>query len=1147
VTASAHGCSVKWRNFAVLLIALPWAAPWAHAGSAPTAGACTGLTRAPRLGHWNLDFNAGRTSSATLALPANRWVMLEAVEFGVAATLEATSDPGPTLQADNPVRRTGVLRLLIHTGPNGQVSVTARAKASLVSTSRVEVRAIDTDATDFSAACRTVVGAVSSADAAYAKAQAISTAQAGVAAGSASDLYGTARRNYELAFTRLDPQTELALRAELAHAITAVLYQDLKQEQESAQWSERAAALFQTAGDPYGRARSQALQAAAWMELATLPNASTAAEVTRHDSEALLRHAEDQLTALARFHEGRGELFDAALQRNNIGLARYYGGAYAGALRAYAKALALYGKLGYSPGLAQVTQNIALAEWELGRVTSALGAYQRALHLIAVADSPKLYTDMLNNCGLANRTAGHLDIALAQHTQALELSTRMQSPWQQARSLFGIAMVYSAAGDRSQAADFLREALDLLAHYADARSQVADLRALALIQAQDGNDAESVRLDREALGIATDTATRIRLLVQIADSESRLAQPVAANNDLKLAEQITAGADPVSHAAVDLERGMLEFREGHLDAARRATHAALAADRALGLEAPAFEAIVAAARVEAAAGRSAAELRYLDEGLGLSEAIRVQALDPELRATSMQPLRPAFDLEVDLWVRRYQAALARGDRPGAEHAAQTALEVTERSRARAMKDIALVDYSNAPAAALTPLLARKSELIRDIAAHEYRLEEGSSPPLIAAVRTDISHLREQLALVDSRLAGLGGESTRTDNSAPALRADRLPPDTAVISYWLGEARACAWVVTHAGLRLVDLGSSASLREGARAVHTAFDNLSTLNATDRLRADERLSQIALRPLLAMLPTGVKRLVVIPDGPLHYVPFAVLPMQANVRDSFLIRQFDLAYGSSLGSLLRKGAPAKPTEDRMLLVADAVYGRDDSRLTGRASAPRLAAMQEPPRLRSALAPIALERLPATAAEAAAIVRVAPPVMVDRLEGFAATRGAVLDSPLDRYRYIHFAAHATTDASIPQLSSLILSAFDQQGKPIENRVWAGDLMTRRFNASTVVLSACDTALGANVESEGLLGMRYVVLARGAQSVVASLWAVPDRTTANLMQAFYLELLQNHRRPESALASAMRQSLRDESTDPALWAGFTATIASLD
>jgi len=930
--------------------------------------------------------------------------------------------------------------------------------------------------------------------------------------------------------------------------IAAVLYQDLKQWQESAQWSVRAAALFATAHDAYGRARAQALQAAAWMEFAALPSPGTAAEVTRHDSHELLQRAKELLAALASFHEKRGEFLDAALQRNNYGLASYYEGAYEAALRSYTKALVLYEELGYAYGQAQVTQNIALAQRDLGRVSTALTAYQHALQLIRVEESPKLYANVLNNCGLANATAGHLDIALEQHAQALEIGYRIQSPALQVQSLFGIAMVYTLAGDSGQAREFLHEALEMWDENTETRIRVGALRLLASVEAQQGHLAESIRLEREALRIATESVTRIRLLVQIADAESLLAQTAAAGDDLSLASQIAAHGGPVSRAAVDIERGILEFRQGHLNTARYFTQAALSVDRALGLNGRTFDALVALSRIETAAGRREMALQYLDQGLNLSEIIRVQASNPELRATSMQPLRPAFDLEVDLWARRSERALAAGDREGAERAARAALEVTERSRARAMQDIALTNYAGTSAATLGPLLTRKSELIHDIAAHEDRLEESDAraAPRTIALRRDISHLREQLALVDSRLAALG-QSAHADRGASALALDRVPTDTAIVAYWVGESRTYAWVVSHSALRLVDLGSSTSLRQIAEAGHVVFSDLMTTSSAERLGADEELSRAVLRPLLPLVPSDIKRLVIIPDGPLHYVSFAVLPMRADARDSFLVRQYELAYGPSIGSLLARGVVPGATDDSMLLVDDAVYGSDDPRLSEHTGGPLIASALERPQLRSGLIPTALQRLPATAEEGAAIVRAAAPRSIDHLEGFAATRDAVLGRPLERYRYIHFAVHAATDARIPQLSSLIFSTHDPSGRKIEDHVWAGDLITRQFNARVVVLSACETALGPDIVGEGLLGLRYVVLARGAQSVIASLWAVPDRATGLLMQKVYAGLLSQHERPEMALASAMRQTLNEGTRDPALWAAFTATVGTLN
>jgi CHAT domain-containing protein len=598
---------------------------------------------------------------------------------------------------------------------------------------------------------------------------------------------------------------------------------------------------------------------------------------------------------------------------------------------------------------------------------------------------------------------------------------------------------------------------------------------------------------------------------------------------------------------VRLEGGRLDYRAGHLVSARARLRAALATDRAFGLDAAAYDADVALARVDIAAGDPRQALRDLDAGIQLAEVLRVQVSDPELRATSMQPLRPAFELKVDLSASAYRKAAIAGDLKGAASAARSALAVTERSRSRVLQDIALADYSHSSESHTDQILSRKTQLLADLAAHEDRLETiGSHLPTdarVVAIRTDVARLREQLAVLDSQLAILG----RSAQDALPRRASTAavpPPNAAIISYWLGDTDAYAWLQTQSEVRLIDLGAADTVREAANAVHSVYTSQNGASVEERLHAGARLSRLMLLPVLSEVPANVTRLVIIPDGPLHYVSFAALPMRADAEDSFLIGKYEVAYGSSIAAVLATQGRPQPA-DGMLLVADAVYGVDDPRFV-HPLARRVALAANPPGLRSALDLAALERLPATAAEANGIERMAAPLAVDHLEGFDATRDAVLSRPLERFRYIHFAVHATTDSEIPQLSSLILSTFDANGRPLEDRIWAGDLMGRRFNARTIVLSACDTALGRDIGGDGLFSLRYVVLARGAQSVVASLWAVPDRATAILMQAFYRGLLRENRRPESALTLAMRQMLRQGPRDPMFWAPFTATIASL-
>lgn len=234
-------------------------------------------------------------------------------------------------------------------------------------------------------------------------------------------------------------------------------------------------------------------------------------------------------------------------------------------------------------------------------------------------------------------------------------------------------------------------------------------------------------------------------------------------------------------------------------------------------------------------------------------------------------------------------------------------------------------------------------------------------------------------------------------------------------------------------------------------------------------------------------------------------------------------------------------------MLLVADPVYAADDPRLRGGGSrmVDRLANIL---RFRGGVDPSTLERLVSSAREAEQIRTLPGLRRVDLLEGLDATRANVLAQDLTQYRFIHIASHGFIDSEIPQLSALILGAWDHTGHVADQYVRAGDLLSRTFDAEVVVLSACDTALGREVVGEGLVGLRYAALARGARSVVASLWPVADAIAADLMTDMYRYITAEGYPVAQALSAAIRTELaRTPALDPGLWGPFAVYVAGFE
>jgi CHAT domain-containing protein len=187
-------------------------------------------------------------------------------------------------------------------------------------------------------------------------------------------------------------------------------------------------------------------------------------------------------------------------------------------------------------------------------------------------------------------------------------------------------------------------------------------------------------------------------------------------------------------------------------------------------------------------------------------------------------------------------------------------------------------------------------------------------------------------------------------------------------------------------------------------------------------------------------------------------------------------------------------------------------------------------------------LARLRFTGLEAAAIAALAADGDGDTLvaTGLDANRQRVMAGELAPYRVVHFATHGVLDSEHPVLSGLALSMVDAHGQPQQGFLHLADLYDLHLDADLVVLSGCRTALGREIRGEGLVGLVRGFLYAGTPRVVASLWQVQDRATAELMTRFYRALWQEGLSPAAALREA-QESIRGERRwrDPYYWAGF--------
>jgi CHAT domain-containing protein len=366
---------------------------------------------------------------------------------------------------------------------------------------------------------------------------------------------------------------------------------------------------------------------------------------------------------------------------------------------------------------------------------------------------------------------------------------------------------------------------------------------------------------------------------------------------------------------------------------------------------------------------------------------------------------------------------------------------------------------------------------------------------------------------------------------------RLDDDTVLLQYALGPSASYAWTVTRESIAAVRLADRASIETAAREALAALQRHSADGDGRSSRALADLTKLVLEPVAAKLTK--RRVVLALDGALQYVPFAALPVASADAFTPLLAAHELVAVPSLSTIANAPRDSSRAPPKTLAVfADPVLQSTDARLADVQTQALSAAVAE--RMLRAGRSNELGRLLSTGFEAESIAALVPEDRRVLAQGFAASRDAVVGGKLSDFRYIHFATHGLVDARYPGLSALVLSQYDDRGNPLDGFLRLGDIYNLDLDADLVVLSACETALGREVRGEGLIGLTQGFLAAGARSLVASLWQVPDRATAELMTKFYGFMLNDGMRPAAALREAQLWSAaQPRFRDPYFWGGF--------
>jgi CHAT domain-containing protein len=571
--------------------------------------------------------------------------------------------------------------------------------------------------------------------------------------------------------------------------------------------------------------------------------------------------------------------------------------------------------------------------------------------------------------------------------------------------------------------------------------------------------------------------------------------------------------------------------------------------------------------------------------LKIIDALRTNIASQELRASFIASERRNYELYTDLMMRLHK------ERPSEGYDA-AALQANEHARARSLVELlteARVDIRQGidPALlererSLQRLLNAKAERqIRLLSSKHTEEQAAAAVKEIDALTTQYQEVQAQIRATSPRYTALTQPQPLT---LPEIQRQALDDDTLLLEYALGEERSYLWLVSPHSITSFELPARAVVEDATRRVYdlltarvrqmpdeTAAQRRARIARSDKdyPAAAAALSRETLGPVAAQL--GKKRLVIVSDGALQYIPFAILPKPAGstatggkkaVIGSPLMLEHEivsLPSASTLAVMRRELAGRHPAPKIAAVLADPVFESNDPRVKTAAGAQQKPAGDQDNRqdtaLKTTFIPRALDetgvvnpgqpipRLPYSQREAAIIQSLAPERLRKLALGFEASYATATSSELSEYRIVHFATHGLLNSKQPELSGILLSLVDERGQPQENGLLRlGEIYNLKLPAELVVLSACQTALGKDVKGEGLVGLTRGFMYAGAARVMASLWAVEDRATGELMKRFYEGMLGERKlRPADALRQAQIAMWRKaEWRSPYYWGAFT-------
>ncbi len=895
--------------------------------------------------------------------------------------------------------------------------------------------------------------------------------------------------------------------------------------------------------------------------------------------------AEDRARTLAESITVAGEQLQAQTTAESLGQA----------LEKYREALTIYQTIGEQPEAATLLDNIGRAYYDLGEMDKALDFFNQAILMFRSLKDRQAEASVLNNLAAVYDDLGEKQKALEAYLQVLQIFQSLRLRSSEATLLNNIAFTYQSLGEDEKALDYYLRALPLRQAAGDKAGEANTLHNLGRLYYVRGDIQPAVKFFNQALrlyktvGDHRGEAYALSNLGVVYRKQGNLQK--AMENHQQALVILEASGDLRGKAMTLASLGAVYVSLADEQKARDTYRQSLMLARSLQDQALTKNILTAMAYLERRSGNPQAARAYIEEAIAIIESLRGKVEGQELRATFLASNKDCYDFYIDLLMQLEAKQPAKGF-------ASLAFEVSERSRARSLLDFiteARVDIREGVDA---ELLERERMLQAQLNNKEFlRIQLLNGQPTAAQLEGVESELKALLTAYQQTEAQIRTHSPRyaaiMKQPSISLKAVQqlLDDDTVLLEYSLGEPRSYLWLVSQTSIAAYPLPGRAAIESICRRAYDLLTNSwkRELRVQTQLALND-LSRTILAPVAAEL--GNQRMLIVADGALAYIPFAALPVPvAGDRSSGVGNQqpatstpdvgepqatgnqkpsspkpssatgyrlpandyqplildhevIHLPSATTLAILRQVFGGRRPAAKTVAVLADPVLQGNDPRVkpsaNQRMADRRVVNSKRTRSVGEANLNLNLGRLRFSRQEAETIVGLAKPEESLKALDFEASRTRALSAEMRQYRILHFATHGLLNSLHPELSGMVLSLVDEQGKPQDGFLRLHDIYNLRLAAELVVLSACRTVLGKEVKGEGLIGLTRGFMYAGATRVLASLWDVKDDATAELMKRFYYSMLKEGASPATALRAAQLSLLKEPQWQmPYFWAGF--------